>query len=78
MIDRYRQAGLACNPFAFDIGRPIPPVDRGLAVPSYRPATLVQVVGDQGAGKTTQVQAWRSVVAGPYHYVGPDLSLIHI
>ena len=73
MIDRYRQAGLTRNPFAFSSDRPITPVDRGLPAPSYQAGTLVQVVGHKGAGKTTQVQAWRDDVAGPYHYVEPEL-----
>lgn len=73
IIDRYQQHGLQSNPFA------IPPgpqqaatvfIDRG--VPDPPPpgsATLVQVIGQAGHGKTTQVFAWQNKTPAPYHYV---------
>jgi len=45
-------------------------VPRGLPEPPVaRSKTLVQVIGDQGAGKTTHVQHWRRSAPGPYHYI---------
>lgn len=72
VVDRYRAAGLTGNPFAAAtaIAPPTRFVDRGLPdPPPPGSATLVQVIGDKGAGKTTHVTHWRSRVDGPYHYV---------
>ncbi len=78
-VDRYRAAGLLGNPFAHESvgGEGVEGgegaawfVDRGL--PDPPPAgsgTLVQILGDKGAGKTTQVMHWRRRSRGPYHYV---------
>ncbi len=75
-IDRYQAAGLRCNPFAFEALAPADAaqfVDRGLpAPPPPGSATLVQVIGDKGAGKTTHVMMWRRQAPGPYHYVPRD------
>lgn len=71
IIDRYRAVGLAANPFAVEASAGTGVfVDRGLPdPPPPGSATLVQVIGDKGAGKTTHVRRWRSLVDGPYHYV---------
>lgn len=73
VVDRYRAAGLDGNPFAVELfagGDHRLFVDRGLpAPPPPGSATLVQVIGGKGAGKTTHVLRWRSLTDGPYHYV---------
>lgn len=71
--DRYRAVGLACNPFAIELqierGAELF-VERGLPVPAAAgSAALVQVIGDRGYGKTTQLMQWRRQAPGPYHYV---------
>lgn len=75
IVDRYRAVGLASNPFSVELDRSAADrlfVDRQLpSPPTPGSATLVQVLGDRGAGKTTQVLAWRRCVDGPYHYVPP-------
>ena len=73
IIDRYQQHGLRSNPFA------VPPgpqgaasvfVDRGLLdPPGAGSSTLVQVIGEKGYGKSTQVFEWQTKAPGPYHYV---------
>lgn len=73
IVDRYRAAGLRGNPFAAegfagDIVELF--VDRGLPEPpAPGSSTLVQVIGEKGAGKSTHVLRWRGLVDGPYHYV---------
>lgn len=75
IADRYHQHGLRANPFA--VPQPIPSqpgsfIDRGLPdPPGASSATLVQVIGDKGAGKSTQVFEWQRREPGPYHYVPP-------
>ncbi len=73
MIDRYHEVGLRRNPF---VATPQTGIDDGLFVsrglPDPPPAgarALVQVIGDQGMGKTTHVQHWRRRSPGPYHYI---------
>ncbi len=72
-VDRYRAAGLSGNPFAVEAltrNDTETFVDRGLATPPPpASATLVQVIGDKGVGKTTHVMEWRRRAPGPYHYV---------
>lgn len=71
--DRYRALGLSRNPFA----APLPDapalaafVDRGLPAPPPPGSTaLVQVIGHSGLGKSTQLQHWRTLTPGPYHWV---------
>lgn len=71
--DRYREAGLTHNPFAaWQHGDPPITgfVDRG--VPDPPPPghqTLVQVLGESGMGKSTQLGQWRKQTPGPYHYI---------
>ncbi len=73
MNDRYLQAGLKSNPF---IAAPMtgPPsetfVSRGLPdPPTSGENTLIQVIGEQGYGKSTHIHYWRSLQDGPYHYI---------
>ncbi len=73
MIDRYHEVGLRRNPF---VAAPQTGIDHELFVSRGLPEppgpgrrTLVQVIGDQGAGKTTHVQHWRRATPGPYHYL---------
>ncbi len=73
MIDRYHEVGLRRNPF---VATPRTGIDHELFVPRGLPdppaagaRALVQVIGDQGAGKTTHVQHWRRRRPGPYHYI---------
>lgn len=72
-IDRYRQVGLERNPFAasMEVDAPIRSfVDRGLAdPPPPHSGILVQVIGESGWGKSTQVLHWREATPGPYHYI---------
>ena len=71
--DRYRSAGLSHNPFAAPQAgdRPVTAfVDRGLpAPPPPGSATLVQVIGESGLGKSSQLAHWRNWSPGPYHYI---------
>lgn len=71
--DRYEAAGLTHNPFAaWQVGDPslLTFVDRGLpAPPPAGSRTLVQVIGESGYGKSTQLQHWRSQTPAPYHYI---------
>lgn len=76
-FDRYRRVGLLTNPFAaggFDdkFEPETGPwfVDRGLAPPPPPGSNMVvQVIGDQGLGKSTQLAEWRRLQAGPLHYI---------
>jgi len=73
--DRYRDAGLTGNPFGGKehTGGGAMFVTRGLPdPPPSGSATLVQVIGEKGAGKTTQLHVWRERNMGPYHYVPPE------
>ena len=74
-IDLYELAGLRMNPFATSEDPELATrlfVDRGVAdPPPPGSATLVQLIGHKGAGKTTQLLAWRRDIPGPYHYVPP-------
>lgn len=71
--NRYRDAGLTHNPFAaWQVGDPPLAgfVDRG--IPSPPPPgsrTLVQVIGESGIGKSTQLGRWRGLTPGPLHYI---------
>lgn len=45
-------------------------IDRGLGpAPEPAAAALIQLVGDRGAGKSTQLRRWRRDRPGPHHYV---------
>ncbi len=45
-------------------------VDRGLPdPPTGHSGTLVQVIGESGMGKSTQLQQWRRKTPGPFHYI---------
>lgn len=72
-VDRYRAAGLYGNPFAAPQAHDDTPphfVDRGLGgAPSPGSKTLIQIIGDSGYGKSTQLARWRAAVPGPYHYI---------
>ena len=47
-------------------------MSRGLPErPTAESGSLVELVGAKGAGKTTQLMAWRRRCPGPYHYVPP-------
>ncbi len=75
--DRYHAAGLERNPFSIEVQDSDSGVidnswfvDRG--VPDPPPpgsSTLVQIVGDQGVGKSTHLHHWRAANPGPYHYI---------
>ena len=50
-----------------------PFIARGSADPlAPGSAKLAQIVGDEGAGKSTQVFGWQQRVPGPYRYVPPQ------
>lgn len=76
-VDRYEAVGLTQNPFvaaqlpaAGDLNCEKLFVDRGLPAPPPAFAkSLVQVIGDSGLGKSTQLQQWRSTQPGPLHYI---------
>ena len=74
MIDRYEQHGLSGNPFAcspnFDLSLF---VDRGLpAPPPPGSGAMIQIIGDRGVGKSTQLAHWRSHLPGVHHYVSVE------
>jgi hypothetical protein len=71
--DPYRAAGLSCNPFVLEESAELPPalwIDRGFpAAPAPGEKRVVQVIGPQGAGKTSLLMHWRHEQPGPYrHY----------
>ncbi|MDW3179646.1 MAG: hypothetical protein R8J94_19805 [Acidimicrobiia bacterium] len=71
--DRYQSVGLERNPFtAPALGAPACAAFVSRGIPDPPPAwsrTLVQVIGDSGFGKSSQLEHWRSAVPGPYHYI---------
>ncbi len=71
--DRYHAVGLERNPFvAPQLGSPACSafVSRGLSDPPPPwSQTLVQVIGESGYGKSSQVEHWRNTMPGPYHYI---------
>ncbi len=71
--DRYQSVGLDRNPFtAPGLGAPACAAFVSRGIPNPPPAwsrALVQVVGDSGFGKTSQLEQWRSAAPGPYHYI---------
>ena len=75
IVDRYVAHGLQANPFAVGsqgTGAQFFFVERDLPDPPLASScTLVQVIGDKGAGKSTQLECWRRRAPGPYHYVPP-------
>lgn len=72
-VDRYRAAGLNGNPFAAPQAPGDGPphfVDRGFGdAPEPGNGTLIQIIGDSGFGKSTQLAHWRAAAPGPYHYI---------
>lgn len=75
MIDPYRRAGLDRNPF---VAETVPGVaarhwtDRGLPRSlHHQSGFFVQVLGPKGAGKTSHLLRWRSLLPGPYLHIGP-------
>lgn len=76
-VDRYHEAGLTHNPFvspqlpaALDVNVDAIYIDRGLSdPPAPGSRSLVQVIGEEGMGKSTQLQWWRSSQPGPFHYI---------
>ncbi len=73
MIDPYRAAGLERNPFVVDVGAVAPELwlDRGFSDAEVRPRTLVQFLGDKGAGKTSHLRHWQTQLGGDYQHVAP-------
>lgn len=70
-VDRYRAHGLDHNPFAGEAEAQCS-VFVSRELPSPPPAgalAMVQVLGEKGAGKTSQIQHWRRARPGPYFYV---------
>lgn len=71
--DRYVSVGLERNPFcAPQLGAPACSafVSRGIPdPPAPWSRTLVQVIGDSGFGKSSQLEHWRAATPGPYHYI---------
>ena len=75
----YARLGLRHNPFLAD---PRPGVAAGLWVNREAPATptpggrrLIQLLGEQGAGKTSLLLHWRAERPGPYRYVPPPRTI---
>jgi hypothetical protein len=77
ILDRYHAVGLTGNPFSVHVHDADTDVidvewfvDRGIPdPPGPGRATLVQVIGEQGAGKSTHLAHWRRHRPGPHHYV---------
>jgi hypothetical protein len=75
-VDRYHQIGLRRNPFSveatdeLEAGHDAWFLARGLGpAPEPGGSVLVQVIGEKGFGKTTQLSHWRRQRPGPYHYI---------
>ena len=75
-VDRYHRMGLRRNPFSIEATAELEAgsvswfLTRGLGpAPEPGGSVLVQVIGDRGFGKTTQLDHWRQQRPGPYHYV---------
>lgn len=73
--DPYERLGLRGNPF---IAEQIPGVaddlwlDRGISqAPQPKARTLVQLIGEKGAGKTSHLLHWRKQTGGSYRYYPP-------
>ncbi len=66
------------NPFAWVDGRDNGPfVDHlGLPLPEAGRGSLRQLIGDQGAGKTTHLRFWLDQVGGQYHYIDRDSTAV--
>lgn len=80
MIDPYRAAGLARNPFVVDGPRVDRSVwlDRGFSEAVVAPNTLVQFLGEKGAGKTAHLLHWQRQAAGPYRHVAPGWNRLRL
>ncbi|MEL7034585.1 MAG: hypothetical protein AAFO04_03040 [Cyanobacteria bacterium J06592_8] len=73
--DPYQKLGLRCNPF---IAEQIPGVDPNLWIdrgfsqpPQPQQKTLVQLIGEKGAGKTSHLLHWHQQTGGSYTYYPP-------
>lgn len=72
-IDPYLARGLRRNPFVAESTPGVAPsvrINVGVEEPD---ATVVELVGVKGAGKTTHLLAWLEGVSGAYHHVDPGL-----
>ena len=70
----YAALGLRANPFVAESTPGVKPdlfLDEGEAAPRAATATLVQVVGVRGAGKTSLILHWARQRPGPYRHVDP-------
>lgn len=67
----YRAFGLRRNPFAWIDGRDAGPFLDHLQLTPPRPGSrrFHQVLGPEGSGKTSHLQAWRASEPGPYYEV---------
>lgn len=74
-MDSYRSAGLVRNPFVLEgpiVGDDVW-LDRGFSQGFAQPQTLVQFIGDKGAGKTSHVRRWQSQLGGTYRHIAPGI-----
>lgn len=70
--DGYHRLGLQRNPFIADPTPGIAPqlwIETGRLVP--RSGEIVQLIGNRGAGKTTQLLHWQHETGGAYRHVLP-------
>ena len=80
LTNPYLKLGLQCNPF---VTEEIPGVsaelwiDRGYSTPpSPHQRQLVQIMGVEGAGKTSHLTHWQACTGGPYCYYPPGLGRV--
>lgn len=79
--DPYRTAGLARNPFVADPPEALSDevwIDRGVPPPLPNGRRFVQLLGPQGAGKTSHLLRFRSAAPGPYFHVPPGLGRLRL
>ncbi|MGK7910950.1 MAG: hypothetical protein AB4050_05610 [Synechococcus sp.] len=76
-LNPYLKLGLRCNPFITEDIPGVPAelwIDRGYSTPpSPSQQQLVQIMGVEGAGKTSHLKHWQACTGGPYCYYPPGL-----
>ncbi|HEU4324097.1 MAG TPA: hypothetical protein VFS21_13185 [Roseiflexaceae bacterium] len=76
--DRYHALGLRGNPFAIETQPGVPAqlwLDRGFShAPAVGAGLLMQLLGEEGAGKTSHMLHWHAQTGGPYTSYPSDVA----